>query len=234
VRRTAQQAAALPTPLERAAALEWVARLRGERGDRDAALAELHELLLRAARYVVSQRRSSLPGVSRRELDEIAVEAAGDALLAILRRLDDFRGDSRFTTWAYKFAFLEAAAATRRRAWKRREIPHEDDDLAALVEAPRGIGRAEQAELQRVLRDAVERVLTPHQRLVFVSVCMRGVPIDVVAERLETTRGALYKTIHDARRKLRAHLAAAGFGTVTAPEPEQDAAPDGAPLLDSA
>jgi RNA polymerase sigma-70 factor (ECF subfamily) len=46
---------------------------------------------------------------------------------------------------------------------------------------------------------------------VLVAITINGVPIDVLAERLNTTRGALYKTLHDARKKLRAELITNGF-----------------------
>ena len=69
---------------------------------------------------------------------------------------------------------------------------------------------AEAAELLGAVRDAIAQDLTSHQRTVLVAVVLEGVPIDVLADRLGTTRGALYKTIHDARRRLRAALAAGG------------------------
>ena len=127
----------------------------------------------------------------------------------MLRRLPDFRGDSRFTTWAYKFALLEAGVKVRRRAWQGREVQLEPERWELI---PRGGATPQEdletAELLAHLRDAIERDLSPHQRQVLVAVTLQDVPIDVLAERLDTTRGALYKTIHDARRKLRAALAA--------------------------
>ena len=93
----------------------WVAALSGEGGDREAALARLHELLLRAARFELSRRRGQLAGLSAAERHDLAVQAADDAMMAVLARLADFRGLSRFTTWAYKFALLEAA--TRPAGW---------------------------------------------------------------------------------------------------------------------
>ena len=88
---------------------EWLRCLRADDGDRDPCIARLHALLLRAARFEVARRQATLPHLRGDELDDIAHEAADDALMSVLRRLDDFRGDSRFTTWAYKFALLEAA-----------------------------------------------------------------------------------------------------------------------------
>ncbi len=191
---------------------EWLRSLRAEDGTREAAIARLHELLLRAARFEVARRRSTLPHLRGNELDDIANEAADDALMSILRRLDDFRGASRFTTWAYKFALLEAAVKLRKRAWQGREIPLEDDgwDLVSS-QAHEPDAEAEQNELLTTLQGAIAEVLTPHQRTVLVALAVNGVPIDVLAERLNTNRGALYKTLHDARRKLRRQLTEAGL-----------------------
>ena len=147
------------------------------------------------------------------DFDDIANMAADDALVAVLGHLDDFRGESRFTTWAYKFALLEAAVKLRRRAWQGREIPlPESGDLELLPGAgPSPHQALEQRELIVAVREAIESALTPHQREVFVALALNGVPIDVLAERLGTTRGALYKTLHDARHKLRGELARRGF-----------------------
>src|SRR5687767_9985176 len=101
---------------------EWLRDLRAGGATADQAVARLHALLLRAARFEVVRRRAAMPHV-RTDTDEVALEAADDALISILARLDDFRGDSRFTTWAYKFALLEAAVKLRRRAWQERELP---------------------------------------------------------------------------------------------------------------
>ena len=124
--------------------------------------------------------------------------------MAILRKLHTYRGDSRFTTWAYKFALLEAAAAMRRRPWHGRELPLEADGWARFSD-----GRT--SELIDAIRDAIAEVLTQHQRGVLVALTLNDVPIDVLAERRGTTRNALYKTLHDGRRKLRARLAEDGL-----------------------
>jgi RNA polymerase sigma-70 factor (ECF subfamily) len=190
----------------------WLSALRAEGPAREAAVGRLHELLLRAARYELGRRRAALSHVRGEELEDIATQAADDALMAVLSKLDDFRGTSRFTTWAYKFALLEAGVRLRRRAWQDREVVLEPTSWPAFVDAGPSVERGlEQAELLRALRDAVDSALTEHQRQVFAALALNGVPIDVLAERLGTTRGALYKTLHDARRKLRAELAAAGL-----------------------
>ncbi len=136
--------------------------------------------------------------------------------MAILARLGDFRGESRFTTWAYKFALYEAAAAVRRGAWQGREIPLEDDAWAVLADHGSGPQRdAETRELLAAIREAIDEDLTPHRREVLVALALNDVPIDVLAERLNTTRGSLYKALHDARRQLRAALAARGMSPHT-------------------
>jgi RNA polymerase sigma-70 factor (ECF subfamily) len=172
----------------------------------------LHDLLLKAARFEIGRRRGSLPHLRGGDLDDLAHQAADDALLAILRKLDDYRGESRFTTWAYKFALLEAAVKLRRRAWQSREIPLESEQWAVLADSESmPATSAESRELLGEIAKAIKTELSPHQREVLVAVALNGVPIDVLAERLNTTRGALYKTVHDARQKLRAHLADMGL-----------------------
>jgi RNA polymerase sigma-70 factor, ECF subfamily len=191
-----------------AESIEWVEALSGSRRGRDAAIGRLHELLLRAARFEVARRQRSL-GTAR--ADDLAVQAADDALMAILRKLHTYRGDSRFTTWAYKFALLEAGVKVRRRAWQEREVPLESNTWAKLADhRPSPARDAETAELMAAVTRAIAEVLTAHQRTVLVAITLDDVPVDVLAERLSTTRGALYKTLHDARKKLRARLAADG------------------------
>src|SRR6478735_8580698 len=190
----------------------WLRSLRASGAVREDAVARLHALLLRGARFEVARRRPALPHLRGNELDEIALEAADDALMSVLARLDDFRGASRFTTWAYKFALLEAAVKLRKRAWQGREVPLEPESWTMFASgALDPEGEVEQAELLRAVQAAIADVLTPHQRSVIVALALNGVPIDVLAERLNTNRGALYKTLHDARRKLREHLTGRGF-----------------------
>jgi RNA polymerase sigma-70 factor, ECF subfamily len=190
----------------------WLHDLRASGSTYDDAVARLHALLLRAARFEVARRRPTLPHLRGNELDDIALEAADDALVNVLRRLDSYRGLSRFTTWAYKFALLEAGLKLRRRAWQGREVPLEPESWALLAGgSPAPERELAQQELLGSLQSGIAEALTPHQRQVLIALALNGVPIDVLAERLETTRGALYKTLHDARRKLREHLAAAGI-----------------------
>jgi RNA polymerase sigma-70 factor (ECF subfamily) len=195
---------------------DWLDALRADGNARHDAIDRLHALLLRAAHFEVARRRPGLPHLRGNELEDIALEAANDALVSVLRRVDDFRGASRFTTWAYKFALYEAAVKLRRREWQSRELPLEPEDWTLFSDSRAAPDReAEQHELLDELKRAVRESLTPHQRTVLVAVALNGVPIDVLAERLDTTRGALYKTLHDARAKLRRHLESRGL----APEP---------------
>ena len=185
----------------------WLTALRGPAPAREEAIADLHALLLRAARFELGRRRESLAHVPYAEHEDLATQAANDALLAILSKLDTFRGASRFTTWAYKFVLLEAGVKARRRAWQGREVPLGDDEWLVPRDAgPSAQEVVEGGELLKAIGEAIRTSLTPHQRQVFRAVALDGVPIDVLAERLGTTRGALYKTLHDARRKLRATL----------------------------
>jgi RNA polymerase sigma-70 factor, ECF subfamily len=189
----------------------WLQDLRAEGSAREAAVERLHALLLRAARFEVGRRRPGLPHLRGDEFGEIALEAADDALMSVLARLDDFRGASRFSTWVYKFALLEAAVKLRKRAWQGREIPLEQESWDLLSSA--GLGpadAAEQSELLAALQDGIA-ALTPHQRRVLIALAVNGVPIDVLADRLNTNRGALYKTLYDARRNLRTYLTKRGL-----------------------
>jgi RNA polymerase sigma-70 factor, ECF subfamily len=195
---------------------KWLRCLRAEGATRDEAIARLHRLLLRAARFEVARRRPTLPHLRGDELDDIALEAADDALMSVLARLDDFRGASRFTTWVYKFALLEAAVKLRKRAWQGREVPLEPESWSLFSSV--GLEpdeEAEQTELLTALQHAIHEVLTPHQRRVLVALALNGVPIDILADRLGSTRGALYKTLHDARQKLRRHLDECGLSLET-------------------
>jgi RNA polymerase sigma-70 factor, ECF subfamily len=190
----------------------WVTALQAPGRGRHEAVGRLHELLLRAARFEVNRRRATLPHLRGDDFDDLAMQSADDALVAVLSKLGSYRGDSKFTTWAYKFALLEAAVKLRQRAWQGRELPLQPEAWSLF---PTGGASpetsAERSELFNELHKAISRELTPHQREVLVATTLNGVPIDVLAERLNTTRGALYKTLHDARHKLRVFLAARGI-----------------------
>ena len=194
----------------------WIDRLRPGSPDREAAIESLHDVLLAGARFEVNRRRAAFPELRGDDHDDLAHQSADDALVAVLKKLDDFRGDSRFTTWVYKFALLEAAVKVRGRAWQGREVPLEPDSWALVADGDSTPQQdAETTELLGAVQAAIASDLSAHQREVLVAVTLNGVPIDVLADRLNTTRGALYKTLHDARRKLRSELATQGLSVAT-------------------
>ena len=190
----------------------WVADLTLEGPAGEAALRRLHELLLRASKHQVWRLRGLLPNMGSDDLNDLALAVADEATVAVLRRLDTFEGRSRFSTWAYKFAVYQAGVEVRRQAWRRREIALSDHaDLVGLVDRGSSPDELlEATELARAVEHAIATALTPHQRRIAIALVVEEVPIDVLAERLGTTRNALYKTLHDARRRLRAALADCG------------------------
>jgi len=191
---------------------EWLRGL-GEAGPRrEAALARLHELLVRIARREVARRGPRLR-ISGPELDDLACQAAADALLAITGKLGQFRGESRFTTWAYKFVIFEVSAKLGRHFWRHPGVPFDAEDWDRL---PDRFGfeperEAEWGDLLAALRRAVDTELTPRQREIFVALVLNGVPLDALVVKLASNRNAIYKMLFDARRKLRAALVANGY-----------------------
>ena len=189
---------------------DWIAELTADGPVREDALRRLHALLLRGARFQVSRMSAMRAAVGAAQVEDIVQLAADEAMVAVLSKLATFEGRSRFTTWAYKFAVLQAAVELRRQAWSLREVPL--DAAPPLIEPrPSPDQYAEGAELAAVARDAIDRVLTPHQRRIALALIVDEIPIDVLAERMGTNRNALYKTLHDARSRLRTHLIGQGY-----------------------
>ena len=207
---------------------EWLVSL-GETGRiRTEALGRLHDLLLRVAYSELRRRRERQP-ITGPELDDLAHQAADDALVAITAKLPTFRGDSRFTTWAYKFAILEVSSKLGRHFWQQPNAPFEKEDWERVPDRF-GIDPSDyvqRLELILALRRAVDEELTAHQRQVFVALVVDGVPGDALALKLGSNRNALYKTMFEARRKLRAALVANGYLTApeTTPAPQGPGAP---------
>jgi len=190
----------------------WVRTLSGTGRGREECLARLHELLLRVAKGEMRRRGGRLR-ISGPELDDLAYQATADALVAILRKLGQFRGESRFTTWACKFVILEVSAKIGRHFWRNPTVPMDAEDWDRLGDRF-GVEPAmevERRELADALRRAVDEHLTQRQRRVFVALILNGVPLDALVIELGSTRNAIYKTMFDARRKLRAALAADGY-----------------------
>jgi RNA polymerase sigma-70 factor (ECF subfamily) len=191
---------------------DWVAALRSGGAEQDAAVAQLHGALLRVARSELNRRHGQL-NVSGPELDDLAHQAAADAMLAIVAKLDRFRGESKFTTWAYKFVMFEVSSKVGRHYWRTPAISLTAEDWDRL---PDRFGfdparASERRDFVRAVRRAVDEDLTEHQRRIFVALVVDGVPLDALAERLGTSRNAIYKTMFDTRRKLRARLVANGY-----------------------
>jgi RNA polymerase sigma-70 factor, ECF subfamily len=190
----------------------WLRELSSAGAERDAAVARLHALLLRIARSEV-RRRSPQSRISGPELDDIAHQAAADAVLAITAKITEFRGESRFTTWAYKFAILEVSSKIGRHFWRNPSLPMQSEDWDRL---PDRFGfdparASESREIVTELRRAVDEDLTARQRQIFVAIVLDGVPLDALVAQLGSTRNAIYKMLFDARRKLRAALVANGY-----------------------
>jgi len=184
----------------------WVTRLRGAEPVRRRAIAELHERLRREARFEIHRRARRLPEFPTSDLDDLAVQAAGDALMTLLRKLDDYRGDSQFWTWARRFAQLEAPVSIRRRLGHDRLAPA---DSSLLEPAATGCSPPELVERRLRLQSVTGLIvgqLTHRQRTVVVAIAINGASPSALAIELGTTTGAIYKALHDARTKLKAQM----------------------------
>jgi RNA polymerase sigma-70 factor (ECF subfamily) len=199
---------------------EWLHDLNASSAVQEAAIADLRDLLLRAALYFFSRNLSDFGGLSRDEILRRAEDCAQDALIAVMSHLSDFRGDSQFTTWAYKFAINIALMSARHERWKGVSL----DELAAsdkndlgewmMQDKSEGIApeqSAVQAEIREIIRDVIEHDLTENQRRVLFMMVFNEVPMDAVVQHLGTNRNAIYKMLHDARRKLKSSLQRRGF-----------------------
>ena len=199
---------------------EWLHDLSASGLTQEAAITDLRDHLLRAAMYFFSRNRDDLVGLSRDEILQRAEDCAQDALIAVMNHLPDFRGDSQFTTWAYKFAINTALVAARRERWKEVSL----DDLSQVGEstyldwalrdqsATSAPDRtAMQNEVRELIREVIEHKLTENQRQVLILMVFQNVPLDEVARYMGSNRNAIYKMLHDARRKLKSSLSARGF-----------------------
>ncbi len=207
---TAAQGVSLATA--DAESVAWVRALGAGGGEREWAATRLHEVLLRVARAEV-RRRSGRFGIAGPEADDLAHQAAADAVVAIIGKIGQFRGESRFTTWAYKFVIFEVSSKIGRHVWRLAPVSWAAEEWDRLPDRF-GFDPAEQAQWQDLLvalRRAVEQELTARQRRVFVAIVLNAVPLDALVIELDSNRNAIYKALFDARRKLRASLAANGY-----------------------
>jgi RNA polymerase sigma-70 factor, ECF subfamily len=191
----------------------WRRRLASaDPAERQAAERELHDRLVRIALAEV-RRRSSRTQVTGPELDDVAHQAAGDAMLAILGKLAEFRGESRFITWAYKFVILEVSSKLGRHYWRNPPVAL---DAAQWERLPDRFGldpqqHAEAAGILAEVRHVIDTELTAHQRRIFIAIVVDAVPLNALAEKLGLERNAIYQVIFDSRRKIRRALVAKGY-----------------------
>jgi RNA polymerase sigma-70 factor (ECF subfamily) len=187
----------------------WTTALSARGAERERAADELYGYLLQAARSEFA-RRTDPVRLSGAERDDLAHQAAADALVSIIRRLPDFRGDSMFTTWARSFVAFEARVKVRQHD-QRRSKSHalSDEEWGRLqsrcTDGPDAVTEA--GELNQAVMTAIATTLTARQRSVFVGIVINGVSIDQVAAQLGSNRNAIYQLLFHARRKLRRHLA---------------------------
>ncbi len=190
----------------------WVEGLQATGRAHDDCVTALHALLVRVARHEVARRAASLR-LRGPELEDLAQQATDDALMAIRTKVAGFRGESRFTTWAYRFVMFEVSTKMGRHFWRERRASLDDEAWERLpdtgVDSPQRSG--EQRELFAALRRAIDEDLTALQRRVFVAVALNEVPMDAFAREVGASRNTVYKSLFDARRKLKASLGAAGY-----------------------
>jgi len=190
----------------------WVAGLRASGRAHEECIVALHAHLLRVARHEVARRSGSLR-IRGPELEDVAQQATDDALMAIRSKVADFRGESRFTTWAYRFVMFEVSTKMGRHFWRERRATLDDEswerlpDMLTGAPAQHSLHREFFAELRR----AIDQDLTALQRRVFVAIALNEIPMDALVRELGASRNAIYKCLFDARRKLRASLSAAGY-----------------------
>ena len=199
---------------------EWLHDLNAGGAVQEAAIADLRDLLLRAALYFFNRNLGDFRGMVRDEILQRAEDCAQDALIAVMDHLTDFRGDSKFSTWAYKFAINMAMTASRRERWKGISLDElassEEGDLLERMMLDRSDviapeQSAMQTDVQGILQDVIEHELTDKQRRVIFMMVLNDVPLDEVVRHLGTNRNAVYKMLHDARRKLKNGLQAHGM-----------------------
>lgn len=201
---------------------QWLAELVGPPDTQAQAIEDLRQRLQRGIFYYLSRERSDLTHLSNQEITQMAEDLAQDATLRVIENLSSFRGDSRFTTWATKIAVRVAISDLRRARYKDfslDDLTADGDVLPASAASVNGTTppnpeeATERSDVMAKISRALEDVLTERQYQALVAVALQGVPLEILAERMGTNRNALYKLLHDARRKLRTHLESQGIST---------------------
>lgn len=166
--------------------------------------------------------RSDLDKLADSEIQDLAEDFVQDTLLQIRAKLEQFEGRSKFTTWAGKIAVHQALGELRRARWRDFSldslIGESDFTPSFLVNEadPAAPDRSvERAETMRAVAEVINEELSERQRAALVALMVDGVPMDVVADRLGTNRNALYKLLHDARKRLRSRLEDRGYNIET-------------------
>lgn len=197
---------------------EWLHDLNASGETQESAIVDLRDLLLRATLYFFSRNLSDFDGRNREEILQRAEDGAQEALIAVMNHRSDFRGDSKFTTWAYKFAINIALMTSRRERWKNVSLDHfsqsEEGSSAQWMMQDESTGpdqSALQGEVGDIIREVIEQELTDKQRQILILMVFHDVPMDEVVQRFGTNRNAIYKLLHDARRKLKNSLQSRGF-----------------------
>lgn len=174
----------------------------------DQAMADLQH---RLRRIIFAQFLAK--GLSGSCIDDVVQETS----LRIFQRLDRFRGDAKFMTWATAFAVRTGLEMIRRGFWAARTasdfmLPDQRVELAEFWTsvAPSPELNAQRDEVLMLLSEAINKDLTPRQRSALLRE-LQGWSITEIAAEMGTTRGAVYKLTHDARKKLKSVLEAAGI-----------------------
>lgn len=202
---------------------QWIEDLKTEGPTKEIALSDLRERLKRSVYYYLAQGRSDLSHLSENELSAMSDDLAQDATLRVMANIEHFRGESRFTTWANKIAVRLTISELRRARYRdfsldaltvnRDSIPVPSGQISTASPAIPPEKATEQDDVMRLISESLETILTDRQYQALIAVALEGIPMDIVAEQMGTNRNALYKLIHDARKKLRGYLEAQGLST---------------------
>ena len=196
---------------------EWLDALRGEGAEQQEVLDDLRQYLLRATLYFLGHNRGQLRDLDPSEIEQLAQDIAQEAIITILDRLDDFRGESKFTTWVYSFAINIALVQLRRQRWKGVSLETllgDGETPELLLEDEKAIDpsrSAQQEEIWQIVREVIDNELTDRQRQILVAVGIEDLPMDEVTQYYGMNRNAVYKMMHDARVRLRKRLEERGF-----------------------